>query len=141
MEQVIEFIGNHPLLSGGFVAVLALLVWTEIARRMSGIQELTPAQAVGWINDPDAAVVDVSPVADFNKGHIVGARNITMSRIAQADAQVKKLGDRKVLVVCKAGQTSAQAAAALRKQGVGQIAVLKGGMARWIADQYPITKR
>jgi rhodanese-related sulfurtransferase len=44
-----------------------------------------------------------------------------------------------VLVVCKTGQTSAQAATSLQKLGVRDIAVLRGGMARWIGDQYPVT--
>jgi len=141
MEQYLEFIGNHALLTGGFAAVLALLAWTEVARRLSGLPELTPAQAVAWINDPAAAVVDVSAAADFNKGHILNARNLAMSRIDQGDAEVRKLADRKVLVVCKSGQTAGQAAARLKKLGVQEIAVLKGGMARWTGDQYPVTKR
>lgn len=141
MEQVLEFVGNHPLLSGGFVAVLLLLVWTEVSRRLQGFKELTPAQAVAWINDPKAVVVDVSPAADFNKGHIINARNLPMSRIAQGDAEVRKLTDRRVLVVCKTGQNASQAAASLKKVGVDDIAILKGGMAGWIGDQYPVTKQ
>lgn len=141
MEQAIEFVGNHPLLAGGFFAVLALLIWTEIARRLQGLEELTPSQAVAWINDPAAAVVDISSAADFNRGHIINARNLPLSRIVQADAEVRKLLERKVLVVCKTGQSAAQAAAALKKLGVRDVAVLKGGMARWISDQYPVTAR
>ncbi len=141
MEQVLEFVGNHPLLSGGFVAVLLLLVWTEVSRRLQGFKELTPAQAVAWINDPTAVVVDVSPADDFNKGHIINARSLPMSRIAQGDTEVRKLTDRRVLVVCKTGQNASQAAASLKKAGVDDIAILKGGMASWIGDQYPVTKQ
>ena len=82
MEQVFEFAGNHLLLVGGFVAVLGLLAWTEIMRKVQGLTELTPAQAVAWINDPSAVVIDISPVADFNKGHIVNARNLQASRLS-----------------------------------------------------------
>ena len=66
MDQLIEFAMNHPLLVGGFAAVLVLLVWTEVMRQVRGVSELSPAQAVPWINDPDAVIVDISPVADFN---------------------------------------------------------------------------
>lgn len=140
MEQIIEFVGNHPLLSGGFIIVLALLVGTEITRRLQGLSELTPAEAVAWINNPNAAIVDVSVPADFSKGHIINARNLPMSRLTGDDPEVRKLSERRVLVVCKSGQTSVQAAAALKKAGVRDVAVLKGGMARWIGDQYPVTK-
>ena len=141
MEQVIEFVGNHPLLAGGFVAVLGLLVYTEVMRKIQGLKELSPAQAVPWINDPDAVVIDVSPVADFNKGHIVDARNIQASRLADPDAEIEKLRDKKLLLVCKSGQSAAPAAISLLKMGVRDVAVLKGGMSQWRSDQFPVTTK
>ena len=141
MDQVIEFATNHPLLVGGFVAVLVLLVWTEIRRSFQGLQELSPAQAVPWINDENAVIVDISPVADFNKGHIVNARNIQASHLANPDAELLKLKDKKLLVVCRSGQTAMAAAATLKKMGAEQVAVLKGGMAQWKNDQFPVTSK
>jgi rhodanese-related sulfurtransferase len=141
MDQVIEFATNHPLLVGGFVAVLVLLVWTEIRRSFQGLQELSPAQAVPWINDENAVIVDISPVADFNKGHIVNARNIQASHLANPDAELLKLKDKKLLVVCRSGQTAMAAAANLKKMGAEQVAVLKGGMVQWKNDQFPVTSK
>ena len=141
MNQLLEFSGNHPLLVGGFVVVLGLLLWTEVQRRLRGIPELAPAQAIPWINDPDAVIIDVSPVADFNKGHIVNARNMPASRLADPDAEVQKLRDRKLLVVCKSGQTAVSAAQSLRKMGARQVAVLKGGMGQWRSEQFPVTTK
>ncbi len=141
MEQFIEFATNHPLLSGGFVAVLGLLIWTELMRKVQGLKELTPAQAVAWINDPKAVIIDVSAAADYNKGHIVNARNIALSRIVSPDAEVQKLKESKVLVVCKNGQTATQAAASLKKAGIVDVVTLKGGMAQWLGDQYPVTRK
>lgn len=141
MERYLEFATNHPLLVAGFAAVVLLLIWTELRRRIGGIQELTPAQAVPWINDEDAVVVDVSPVADFNKGHIVSARNITPSRLAKPDAEIDKLKDKKLLVVCRTGPTANSAAASLRKMGAERVAVLKGGMTAWRNDQFPVTTK
>jgi rhodanese-related sulfurtransferase len=141
MEQLIEFVGNHPLLAGGFVAVTALLIYTEIMRKVQGVQELSPTQAVAWINDPAAVVIDISPVADFNKGHIVDARNIPASRLADPDAEILKLRDKKLLLVCKSGQTATTAAANCRKMGASNVAVLKGGMTQWRSDQFPVTKK
>ena len=139
MEQVIEFAGNNLLLVGGFVAVLGFLVWTELTRKLQGLNELTPVQAVPWINDPDAVIIDISPVADFNKGHIVNARNLQASRLSNPDAEIQKLKDSKLLVVCKSGQTAVAAATSLRKMGASEVAVLKGGMAQWRGDQFPVT--
>jgi len=141
MGQVIEFAVNHPLLLGGFVAVLGLLVGTEVMNQLRGVRQLSPAQAVAWINDPNALIVDVSPVADFNRGHIVNARNIQSSRLSDPDAEILKLKDHRLLVVCKTGPTAVAAANSLRKLGASEVAVLKGGMAQWRNDQFPVTKK
>ena len=54
MDQVIEFVGNHALLAGGFVAVLGLLVYTEVMQKLQGMKQLTPALAVDVLkNQPD----------------------------------------------------------------------------------------
>ncbi len=126
---------------GGFVAVLGLLVWTEVMRKVQGLTELTPAQSVAWINDPETVIVDISPVAEFNKGHIVNARNLQASRLAKPDAEILKLKEHKLLVVCKNGQTAISAAGNLRKMGAANVAVLKGGMTQWRGDQFPVTTK
>jgi len=141
MGQVLEFAVNHPLLVGGFIAVLGLLIWTETMNRLRGVKELSPAQAVAWINDPKAVIVDVSPVAEFNRGHIVNARNVQASRLSDPDAEILKLKDHRLLVVCKTGPTAVTAANSLRKLGASEVAVLKGGMAQWRNDQFPVTKK
>jgi len=141
MEQVIEFAGNNLLMVGGFVAVLGFLVWTEVMRKVQGLTELTPAEAVPWINKPEAVIIDISPVADFNKGHIVNAVNLQASRLANPDDEIQKLKDSKLLVVCKSGQTAIAAAGSLRKMGANEVAVLKGGMSQWRADQFPVTTK
>jgi rhodanese-related sulfurtransferase len=136
-----EFAGNHPYLTGGFFAVLAFLVFTEVKRKFQGFKELTPAQAVAMINREGAAIVDVSAQADFNKGHIVDAVNMPMSQLASADAKLNKLKGKPILVVDKAGQTAGPAASRLLKLGSGEVAVLKGGMTQWINDQFPVTRK
>lgn len=141
MEQVIEFAGNHSILVAGFVAVVLLLVWTEIGRRTRGYVELTPAQAVQKINQGETAIIDISNSADFAKGHLSGSKHVALSRFNKPDPELEKVKDGPVLVVCKNGQTAHQAAAKLVKLGCGDVAVLKGGVTQWRADQYPLTSR
>ena len=141
MQQLIEFAGNHALLSGGFVLVILILIWTEITRRTQGFIELTPAQAIPLINQNNTVVVDVSSSADFHRGHILDAKNILPSRFKNPDAEIHKLKDKDILVACKSGQTAPTAASALVKLGAGRVAVLKGGMTQWTADNYPVTAK
>ena len=140
-QQLMEFAANHPYLTGGFAAVLLFWVFTEFKRKFQGFVELSPAQAVSKINREGAVVVDVSAPADFNKGHIVDALNIPVSQFESAEAKLKKLEGKAVLVVDKAGQTAGQAAARLLKMGAGEVSILKGGMAQWANDQFPLTRK
>ena len=89
------------------------------------------------------AAGDGTPIAQENTvtPFFINAKNIALSRITDPDAEVQKLKDSKVLVVCKTGQTAVQAAANLKKMGVVDVAVLKGGMAQWINEQYPVTRK
>lgn len=141
MQQLIEFAGNNAGLFAGFTAVVLLLIWTEISRRTRGYQELTPALAVQRINHNNATVVDISSAGDFAKGHVSGAKHMLMSKFNQQTPEVEALTSGPILVVCKNGQTAHQAAAKLVKMGAKDVAVLKGGMAQWKADQYPLATK
>ena len=140
MEQVFEFIGNHPLLTGAFGAVLGILVITELMRLTRRFGEVGTQQAIGLMNRRDAAIIDVSSHSDFNKGHISGALNLPPTQVESGNRKLQKLTDRPVLVVCKNGQVSPQMAGRLVKMGFGEVFVLKGGMAQWRADNQPVVK-
>lgn len=141
MGQLIEFAGNHGMLVAGFVGIILLLIWTEISKHTRGYTELTPLQAVQKINQGKTSVVDISTAADFTKGHLAGAKNITLSRISDADPDIAKIKTGPVLVVCKNGQTAHSAAAKLVKLGATDVAVLKGGTTQWVADSYPLARK
>lgn len=140
MQQLMEFAGNHPILVGAFAAVLITLIVTEFMGRAQGFRLVSPSEAVAFINRDDARVIDVSPPAEFRKGHIIGARNVPMSRIREPDKDLTKLLGKPLLVTCKSGQTAGQAAAALVKQGATDVAVLRGGMAQWNSDNLPVSR-
>ena len=141
MEQLIEFAGNHPMLVAGFAGIVLLLVWTEIGRHTRGYAELTPPQAVQKINQGNIAIVDISPAAEFAKGHLAGATHIALSRFKNDEPELEKMKSNPILVVCKSGQTAHQAAAKLVKMGAAEVAVLKGGTTQWAADQYPLARK
>ncbi len=141
MEQLIEFAGNQIMLVAAFVAIVLMLIWTEISRRNRGYTELTTAQAVQKINQGDISIVDISNSADYSNGHLAGSKHIALSRFNKPDPDLEKMKDGPVLVVCKNGQTAHQAAAKLVKLGAADVAVLKGGVTQWKSDQYPLTNK
>ena len=141
MQQFIEFAGNHPVLVGGFVVILVTLLVSEFMRRGQGYRSLSPGEAVAFMNQDGARVIDVSPAAEFSKGHIIGAENVPMSRIKQPDPALKQLLDAPLLVACRSGQTATAAASLLKRHGAGEVAVLKGGMLQWNSDNFPVTRQ
>ena len=90
-----------------------------------------PANAVVDTNDftiPDWYVMDIRSASDFADGHIKGAVNVELKNVVAA---APNAGGKKILVVCKTGQTAGQAVMALRLSGYPDAAVLKFGMAGW----------
>ncbi|WVM91352.1 rhodanese-like domain-containing protein [Halopseudomonas pachastrellae] len=73
LQHLIEFIGNHYLLTSAFLIVLALLLFTE--GRKSG-KAVSTGEATTLINRENAVVVDLRLKKDFSAGHIVDSLNI-----------------------------------------------------------------
>lgn len=140
MSEFFEFLGRHALLSGAFLGVLLLWLVYEIRRARTGYQTLVSAAATMLVNRENAAIIDVNPAPDFEKGHIVGARNVPLSQFDPAAKELVKVREQPVILVCRDGMASAQAAARLVKAGFPRVHVLRGGLTTWAADQLPLAK-
>ncbi|GGX84014.1 sulfurtransferase [Litchfieldella qijiaojingensis] len=139
IDQLLEFVMNHPLLVGAFLLVLAAWIAYEvIGSSRSGV---TSSEATQLINREDAVVVDIRDAGDFKAGHIAGARNIPQSRLDTRLNELEKLKDKPLIVVCKHGQASGIALGKLTKAGFERVFKLKGGMTQWQADGLPLVKK
>jgi rhodanese-related sulfurtransferase len=135
-----EFIGHHTLLVMLFVVLLLALVGGEISRLFRGYRELTPAGLTQLINRENALVVDLSSTADFEKGHIAGAKNVQMSQFDPENKELAKVRELPIAVYCKSGTTSTQAAARLVKAGFKHVYWLGGGLAAWRQADLPTAR-
>lgn len=140
MEQLLEFAGNHALLVGLFVGLLALLAGTEVARQLRKYREVSPTQATQLINREDAAVLDVRSANEFQEGHIAGARNVPADALEQQKKQLDKLKDRPVIVCCIAGPRSTKVAGWLTANGFDRVYLLSGGIRAWQSENLPLVK-
>lgn len=140
MEQVLEFIGNHPLLTGALgAAVVALLVY-EILRLFRKWRELGTLEAVQLLNREDPVVLDVSNSTDYAKGHIRGALHMPPSRIEAGNQQLLKYREHPVLIYCRNNQVASQMASRLVKLGFTNVNVLAGGLTQWVSDHQPVSR-
>lgn len=135
-----EFIGNHLWMCLLFVVLIAVLVYTELARLRRGFKELTPAMLTQLINRDDAMVFDVSPHAEFVKGHVPGARHVELDQFDPESDKLKKIREKPVVMVCKSGTASAKAASRLRKAGFTRVHTLGGGTEAWRRADLPVAK-
>ena len=141
MDQVIEFVTNHYILSGLFVALSVALVYTTVASQLSSLKELSTHEATLLMNKEDAMVLDIRPAAEFKKGHILGAKQIKAELVTKAEfSSLEKHKDKPTIVVCAMGMTAKRTASQLMKDGFEQVTVLKGGMNAWQGANLPVSK-
>ncbi|MGP4072463.1 rhodanese-like domain-containing protein [Piscibacillus sp. B03] len=76
-----------------------------------------------------AQLIDVREPNEFERGHILGARNIPMSQLKQRLQEIRP--DKPVYLYCQSGQRSLRAATILKKQGYQDLNHLKGGFRKW----------
>jgi rhodanese-related sulfurtransferase len=140
IEPLQTFVTDHAVLCLGFVGVTVALIGNELSRFTRGYRAIGPAQLTGLINREDALVVDVSPPADFEKGHVIGSRNVAMSQFDPENKQLAKVRELPVALVCRTGVTSAAAAKRLVKAGFKQVYWLDGGVASWQSADLPVAR-
>jgi rhodanese-related sulfurtransferase len=138
MAQLVEFTGNNLLLVTGLVAALAAVMFYELRLRAHGATHVTSADAVRLINK-GALVIDVRKPEEFEKGHIVNARNVPLEEMQKGDA-INKQKSKILLAVDADGSSAGRAAGQLRKAGYENAFSLKGGLAGWRADNLPLVK-
>lgn len=138
MEQFIEFVINHPLHISALVALASALAFMEMRK---GGQTISTGQLTQLVNQDKAVVVDVREKADFSKGHIVNAINISHLKLKERASELEKHGDKTLIIVDAMGQHSGSAGKTLKAAGIANVVRLQGGMNTWTSDNLPVVKK
>lgn len=103
----------------------------------SGPGRITPAQAHRAVEDGSALLADVREEDEFRAGHAPGAMFLPLSRLAEG-VSLPGCGDGSDLVlICRSGNRSQQAARLLAERGVTTVDVT-GGMRAWADLGLPV---
>jgi rhodanese-related sulfurtransferase len=140
LEELLAFAGHHELLSLALVGLTLAIIGNEVAHLFRGFKGLRPAELTALMNRDNALVVDLQPIADFEKGHIPGSKNV---QVSQFDPENKLLTSAKslpVVTVCRTGQAATDAAKRLKKAGFERVYVLEGGIGAWQQADLPLAK-
>lgn len=140
LSRLPQFLGHHVLLVATFIVIILALIGLEVSRKFRGFRELTPAALVQMINRGEPLVVDLSAIADFEKGHIAGSKHVAPSQFDPENKDLAKAKGLQIVTVCKSGAESGKAARRLVKAGFTDVATLAGGINAWRQADLPLVK-
>ena len=101
---------------------------------------ITPSQAVLLINREKAVLVDVCEPAEYQAGHVAGAKSIPLGELqARLPGAVKNKATPLVLV-CASGMRSGRAVAIAKKLGYENAQSLAGGLKSWRDANLPVER-
>lgn len=129
---------NKVLLGVGILFVLGLAGCAKAntaAKQDDGKQEsayhkISAEEAKEMMDKEDVTIVDVRTLQEYNEGHVPEAVNIPNEEIMDTEPELLTDKDRKILVYCRSGRRSKEAADKLVGMGYSQIYDF-GGIIDW----------
>ncbi len=138
MDQYIEFISNHYLLSLALVVVSYLLLQDLAENAFKKFEPLSPMLAVTKMNSADTVIVDVRDTHEYIKGHIENSINLPLGKFSETLDSLEQYKKQPIIVVCQTGTRSVPACKTLTKANFEQVFNIIGGMQSWEDNKLPI---
>ncbi|MCF6202063.1 MAG: rhodanese-like domain-containing protein [Methylococcaceae bacterium] len=138
MDQYIEFISNHYLLSLALIVVLYLLLQELIESSFNKFEGLSPMLAVAKMNNTDSIIVDVRDPHEYIKGHIENSLNLPLNKFSETVNKIEQYKKQTVIIVCQTGTRSIAACKTLTKENFENVYNITGGMQSWEDSKLPI---
>ena len=136
----LEFVQNNLMLVGVALASGGMLLWQTFGNRLSGLNQVSTAEATRLIND-DALVLDVREDKEWAEGHIPNARHIPMAQLSKRLVELDKFKAKPIVVNCRSGHRSASVCRTLKKNGFENVHNLAGGILAWEQAGLPVTRK
>jgi rhodanese-related sulfurtransferase len=140
LDRLLEFIGNHWIMSSGLFIVAILLIQDFIESAFRKHKTISPLEAVMLMNNDDTVVIDVRELNEYAEGHIEGARHIPLGKIEERAYELEANKNKPVIVTCQSGTRAPSASKKLASLGFTQVFEMKGGIAGWLEQNLPISK-
>ena len=142
MQQYMEFVSNHTILSIVWVVLLGAVLFSFFKEKTANYKIVMPNEATRLMNHENAVVVDIRSRDEFRQGHITDAIHILPDNIkGERFGELEKHKSSPIIVVCKTGQTAQDNASALRKAGFENVNVLKDGLGSWNQENLPLVRK
>jgi rhodanese-related sulfurtransferase len=116
------------------IFILAIILLGFFGYKLSlnaGVDEMSTKQLAKLMNEQheDIFFVDVRELHEFEEGNIEVMTNIPLSTISDYTDLIPK--DQTIVIICRSGSRSLQAANTLKNLGYQDLTHVKGGMLAW----------
>lgn len=115
------------------IVLLVLIVGFIVSRMLpaKGVQSASPDEVKQLLSKGKATVqfIDVREAGEYREGHVAGFNNVPLSQMKSRWQEIKR--DRPVVLMCRSGSRSQQAARILVKHGFSDVRNARGGIMAW----------
>ena len=136
----IQFLQDNWMLVALAVVSGAMLTWSFVGSRLSGVEQADTLKATRLFND-DALVLDVREDKEYAAGHIPKAKHIPLGQLGTRMQELDKFKGKPILVTCRSGHRSARACGMLKKAGFETVYNQAGGIIAWERANLPVTTK
>jgi rhodanese-related sulfurtransferase len=135
-----QFLQDNWMLASLVVISGAMLAWSFIGSKLSGVEQADTLKATRLYND-DALVLDVREDKEYAAGHIPKARHSPLGQLSGRIQELDKFKSTPILVTCRSGHRSARACGMLKKAGFETVYNQAGGIIAWERANLPVTQK
>ena len=132
--ELINFLIEHFYFSAPLLIVLILFF---ISNSKKGGTKISCQSLISLSNQDQALIVDLRSSEAFNSGHITASINIPVNDVSRRSNEIIN-STKSVVLVCEMGSASTNAGEALKKEGLKDIFILRGGINEWKMNNLPL---
>lgn len=140
MDRFLQFVAAEWMLFAAFAVIVAMLLRSVLASKLSGIKDIDTNEAVRMLGDEKTVLIDVRLENEFKAGHILNAQHIPLGALESRIRELESHKSAPIIVNCQSGNRSRSGAQILRKHGFENVFNLAGGMAAWAGANLPVSK-
>lgn len=109
------------------LCLLGLCLWIVgcSTTKQAEYQTITPNEVYSMKENLDVAIIDVRTISEYASGHIENAMNIPLDKIGTIEDTITDK-NKKIIVYCRSGNRSREAAEKLLKLGYTNVYDMKG---------------
>jgi hydroxyacylglutathione hydrolase len=123
----------------GYAAADVVTAWQARGHATARVGQIDADGVARRLAAGSALVIDVRSTAEWQAGHIPGARHIPLGELTRKASTLPR--ERPIVVHCQGGARSAIAASLLQAEGVPDVLNLAGGFNEWRAAGLPVEDR